>query len=423
MKSFSNYYFPKLKTYHLSNGLTIIWNPRKEMNHFEVQAIIKTGSAQEPAGKSGLAHLLEHLILFSPTKSFPTPERISRFTNQIGGWINGEINYFSLELEADFPLETFPQGIDLLKEKIFYPHFQSDIIKAEKNRIFQEIRSRKDSPEIQILDLLYEERAKEKNSALRNQVGSEKAISRITKTDLQEFHQKISQPSNVLFIISGPSSFEKSIKTKIVPILEKIKKRKRSLPPLRKLSFSDSLKKNYFRKDVQETYFSFSFPLEPFSSSEERKLQTLHHLLNDSEDSINSQIRKKGLAYHIETDHFLLPDKAFFYFFGHTKSLSQVKQIFNFLHQELEKSSSPFLTPSLFHYAKRQYLLFSLTDYESPVSTFFSIKNHFLKTGNFLNPRQEIKERNSISISQMKELASRLFSSSQVNILTIGKEK
>lgn len=420
MKNLRNYYFPKIQTYQLSNGLTVIWNPRREINSFYLEAFIKTGSAQEPSNCSGIAHFLEHLLLFSPTQSFPTTESISRFTDEVGGWIDGEIDYYWTKITADFPLESFLQGIRLIKEKIFFPKFQTQIIEAERKRIIQEIRGREDDPNLKVLDLLYEQRAKEKDSALRNSVGKKSSISEITSGELQKFHQEIVHPSNILLIISSPLTLKKDIETKVLPSLETIKNQPRPSLSCRKTIFSDSQQKHYLQPNLQETYFGFSFPIEPFSFTEESKLELLHYLLDYTATSMLSKIRENGLAYDIGTGHFVLPKKAFFYFVGHTENLPKVEKIFSYLKKSLLENSL-FPSPSLFQQAKRQYFYFSLVDFESPTNFSHLVGEHYIKNHKVLNPRLRLQSISQITLNQMKVLITKLFSPQRLNILTLGK--
>lgn len=422
MKTFPNYYFPKLQTYQLSNGLTIIWNPRQEINSFYLEAFIQTGSAQEPSNCPGLAHFLEHLLLFSPTQSFPTAESISRFTARIGGWIDGEIDYHRIKIEANFPLENLIEGAQLVKEIIFFSKFRPEIIAAERQRIIQEIKSREDNPGLKILDILYEQRAKEKDSAFRNSVGTEFSINKITSDELGKFYQKIIHSSNILLVMSGPFSLKQDIETRIIPSLETIEAKDQPVLPYRKTTFTSFQQKHHPQPNLQEIYFGCSFPMTPFSFAEELKLELLHYLLNYTATSMLSKIRENGLAYDIGTGHFALSGKAFFYFVGHTENLSKVEKIFHYFKKNLLENSL-FLTPVLFQQAKKQYLHFSLVNLESPDVFPRLVGEYYTKNKEVLNSQLKIQEISRISFDQMKILITKLFSQQHMNILTMGKNE
>src|SRR6056297_2834642 len=108
-----NYYFPKIEKFTLKNGLVVFWIPRKEVNHIHMDAVLKTGSREEPSELSGISHFLEHLFLFSPTMSFPTLDKISNFRSQVGGWVNALTYFEKIVLEGDFPIKNLSKALTL----------------------------------------------------------------------------------------------------------------------------------------------------------------------------------------------------------------------------------------------------------------------------------------------------------------------
>lgn len=72
--------------YTLDNGLEIIAIPDRRMPVVTHMIWYKAGSADEPPGKSGIAHFLEHL-LFKGTRTYPAGE-FSRKVAEIGGQEN-----------------------------------------------------------------------------------------------------------------------------------------------------------------------------------------------------------------------------------------------------------------------------------------------------------------------------------------------
>lgn len=59
-----------VERFTLSNGLTVVVMPNARIPIITHMLIVKAGSADDPYGKSGLAHYLEHLM-FTGTKNFP----------------------------------------------------------------------------------------------------------------------------------------------------------------------------------------------------------------------------------------------------------------------------------------------------------------------------------------------------------------
>src|SRR5262245_12475600 len=70
---------PELTSYQLENGLEVILVPDHKVPKVAVNLFYRVGSLNEPAGRSGFAHLFEHLMVLSGTPTFP--EADATFTN------------------------------------------------------------------------------------------------------------------------------------------------------------------------------------------------------------------------------------------------------------------------------------------------------------------------------------------------------
>ena len=67
----------------LPNGLEVYTSRDAAASNVTVQVWYKVGSKDDPAGRSGFAHLFEHLM-FKSTKNLP-PETFDRLTEDVGG--------------------------------------------------------------------------------------------------------------------------------------------------------------------------------------------------------------------------------------------------------------------------------------------------------------------------------------------------
>ena len=60
----------EIQEYQLDNGLKVILAPNQKENKVFMNMVYLTGSLNDPQGKGGLAHLLEHLA-FKGTENVP----------------------------------------------------------------------------------------------------------------------------------------------------------------------------------------------------------------------------------------------------------------------------------------------------------------------------------------------------------------
>ena len=107
----------KCDKYSLANGLEVILHKNNSFPLVAVNLWYKVGSAQEEKGKTGLAHLFEHMM-FQGSEHVPK-EMHFKFIQEAGGTLNGSTsfdrtNYFeklpSNELELALWLESDRMG-------------------------------------------------------------------------------------------------------------------------------------------------------------------------------------------------------------------------------------------------------------------------------------------------------------------------
>ncbi len=67
------------RVYKLDNGLTVYLSVNKEKPRLQANIAVKTGSRNDPAETTGLAHYLEHLM-FKGTKQFGVTDPVAEAT-------------------------------------------------------------------------------------------------------------------------------------------------------------------------------------------------------------------------------------------------------------------------------------------------------------------------------------------------------
>ena len=96
-----------LQEYQLDNGLRVILAPNQKENKVFMNMVYLTGSLNDPQGKGGLAHLLEHLA-FKGTKNVPA-EEFQRRLDQHSLMHNASTDYYSTKYTNIIRPETRSQ--------------------------------------------------------------------------------------------------------------------------------------------------------------------------------------------------------------------------------------------------------------------------------------------------------------------------
>lgn len=119
----------------LANGLKVVTVQMPHLHSAELALYIKVGGRNDPPGKAGLAHFLEHM-LFRGTADYPTSLDIETAFEMIGGSINAstdeECTCFFSRLHPDH----VPRGMEILSSMLLRP-LLSDL-EIEKRIITEE---------------------------------------------------------------------------------------------------------------------------------------------------------------------------------------------------------------------------------------------------------------------------------------------
>ncbi len=191
----------KLDYFELGNGLQVAVVENRKAPVVLQMLYYKVGSANDPKGKGGVAHLLEHLM-FRGTKRVPD-QAFNRLTEEHGAAGNAYTTYdktvyyeFSdvAKLELMMALEADRMhGLDISDEAFAV---EQDIVLQERKQRF----------ETNPVPLFYEMLNKLlwQDHPLSNPVsGSPSEIRSLTKDDVEAFYRQYYRPDNALLVLAG----------------------------------------------------------------------------------------------------------------------------------------------------------------------------------------------------------------------------
>ncbi|HWS71376.1 MAG TPA: pitrilysin family protein [Thermoanaerobaculia bacterium] len=195
--------FPKIEYTHrtLSNGMEVYSIPDHSSPTVAIQVWYRVGSKDDPPGRSGFAHLFEH-IMFKSTKHM-ADEQMDRLTEDVGGGNNATTRddatqYFEI-IPSNY-LETllWAEGERLGSLSVNEKNFQS-----ERDVVKEEYRFRVLS---QTYGLFYN--AIDKDSFAvhpykRPGIGSIEDLDAATIADVQQFHRTYYRPDNAVRVVAG----------------------------------------------------------------------------------------------------------------------------------------------------------------------------------------------------------------------------
>jgi predicted Zn-dependent peptidase len=135
----------------LPDGIRVITEQMPHVRSVAVGIWVNTGSRNEPEGRGGVSHLIEHLV-FKGTSS-RTAGEIARIMDSVGG----QMDAFTTKEYTCFYVsvldEHLPLAVDLLSDILLHPLFSAEDLEREKSVVLQEIKMVEDTPDDLIHDL------------------------------------------------------------------------------------------------------------------------------------------------------------------------------------------------------------------------------------------------------------------------------
>jgi zinc protease len=186
----------------LPNGLKVFTSLDRTTPNVSVQVWYGVGSKDDPQGRSGFAHLFEHMM-FKATRDFPA-ESMDRFTEDVGGFNNASTyddftNYFEVvpanHLERLLWAESRRLGALVVDEANF---------KSERDVVKEELRQRVlADPYGRLFALLLPQATYTTHPYKRPGIGSIEELDASTIDDVRAFHAAWYRPDNAALIVVG----------------------------------------------------------------------------------------------------------------------------------------------------------------------------------------------------------------------------
>lgn len=184
----------------LENGTRVLIDEMQDVRSFALGFFVGAGSGEEPAGKRGLSHFLEH-VLFKRTRRRTTVE-IARAIDRLGG----DVDAFTTKEYTGFYAHTldsrFSEALDLLGDIVLAPAFDLDDIEVERGVILEEIGETNDNPD----DLVHEMfvRSFWRTHPLGEPIlGTATTVAGVGLGDLYRYYRERYTPDNLIVSVAG----------------------------------------------------------------------------------------------------------------------------------------------------------------------------------------------------------------------------
>ena len=189
------------ESFTLENGMQVVVIPNHRVPIVTHMVWYKVGSADEPRGKSGIAHFFEHLM-FKATKNLKSGE-FSKTVARNGGRDNAFTSYDYTGYHQNVAVDRLPIVMKLEADRMRNLIIDKDQIEPERQVVLEERRSRTDnSPAAKLGEQI--------NAALfinypyRDPIiGWDHEIRGLSVEDLLTFYDAWYRPNNAILVVAG----------------------------------------------------------------------------------------------------------------------------------------------------------------------------------------------------------------------------
>lgn len=189
------------ETFTLANGLQVVLVPNHRAPIVTEMVFYKVGAADDPVGKSGAAHFLEHLM-FRGTKTM-APGQYSAEIARVGGEENAYTTEDYTAFYATVAVEHLPMALGLEADRMANLQITDAVVEPEREVIIEERRQRTDNdPAAQLGERL--QAALFLNHPYRlPTIGWAHEMRGLTAADEDAFYRRWYAPDNAILVIAG----------------------------------------------------------------------------------------------------------------------------------------------------------------------------------------------------------------------------
>ena len=185
----------------LDNGLDVIVIPDHRAPVVTHMVWYRNGSADDPLGKSGIAHFLEHLM-FKGTKSHPAG-KFSALVADVGGQENA---FTSNDYTAYFqriPREHLALCMDYEADRMTNLILSDEVVTPERDVVLEERRMRTDTDPSSQLGEAVQAALFTQHSYGKPIIGWNHEIEGLDRTDALAYYDRFYTPENAILVVAG----------------------------------------------------------------------------------------------------------------------------------------------------------------------------------------------------------------------------
>jgi len=321
----------------LPNGLKVILLENHKAPLVTFQVWYRVGSRNEPWGKTGMSHVLEHMM-FKGTRQIG-PEEFSRIVQENGGNDNAFTSRDYTAYFQNLSSDRIQVSLDLESDRMQNLLLREEDFRTERMVVMEERRLRtEDNPTGVLLEQL-QASAFQVHPYRWPIIGWMGDLKRLTLDDLKEYYTTYYNPSNAFLVVAG--DFKKE---ELLPRIEKaFGSYSKGVAPNQerdKEPFQMGERRILVKKEAQLPTILMAYHVPNLHDPDSYVLEVIATLLSGGKSSrlYQNLVREKRLVLRAEADYSLLShDPYLFYLSAEPLPNKETTEVEKALDQEIER--------------------------------------------------------------------------------------
>ena len=413
---------PKHFSKTLENGLQVVVIPMENgSNVITTDIFYKVGSRNEMMGKSGIAHMLEHLN-FKSTKNLKAGE-FDTIVKGFGGVNNASTGFDYTQYFIKSSSDNLSKSLELFAELMQNLNLKDEEFQPERDVVLEERKWRTDNSPMGYLYFRLFNNLYLYHSYHWTPIGFKDDIKNWSIEDITTFHKTYYQPKNAILIVAGdikPQSVFEEAKKQFATIKNSV-----DIPtPHQVEPAQDGAKRITVYKESEVEMLAIAFHIPNFQHADQPALSMISELLTSGKSSrLNALlIDKKNLVNSISAYNMENKDPGVFLFLAVCNPGVKAEDVEKEILSEIEKLKTTEITPAELERVKINTKADFIFEMESS-SNLVNIFGSYLARGD-INPLLNYeKDIYALKPTTIKEVANRYFNTKNSTTLILKKEE
>ena len=278
----------RVESYTLSNGLKVVLIEDKRSPSVVNSIWYKVGSSHEASGKTGISHVLEHMM-FKGTKTLK-PGEFSSIVKKMGGTENAFTSKDYTGYFQKIHTTDLERCIELESDRMKNLRLDENELRSEIEVVKEERRLRTDDNPVSKTFEKIMINAYGMNEYGIPIIGTMQNLGSISKNDLENWYKLHYQPKNAIVIIAGNFNADQ-VKGYIQKYYGRYENNKSSIKPNNKIEFSTKVSFDVYDK-VSKPIVFLSFKKPKFDKNRIRELYALDLFIEIMDGGYSSRLTK-----------------------------------------------------------------------------------------------------------------------------------